>query len=239
MRKLFVYSVVLNVALVLVFGFIVWKNGGLSFIKETFSTFAESDSQEYEPYYYDRVSTFEQNKNLINRESVVMLGDSLTDSNEWAESFPEVEIYNRGIINDTTNGVLDRIESLVSSEPGKIFIMIGTNDLGAAKSVNDTLKMYEKIISEINKRSPDTEVIIQSTLPVNEKMIKSERNDNIKELNSKLRTYAEQKSITYVDIFSVVVDAEGQLNSDLTHDGVHLNDEGYNLWEEKIQSYIK
>jgi lysophospholipase L1-like esterase len=63
--------------------------------------------------------------------SIVFLGDSITDFFRVNEFFPGVYVINRGISGDTTDGVLNRLaESVYELSPSKIFLMIGTNDLG-------------------------------------------------------------------------------------------------------------
>jgi len=64
------------------------------------------------------------------------LGNSITDYCDWYELFGKLNIKNREIGGD---GVIDRLDEVTSSKPKQIFLMIGINDLGKKRSVNQIL----------------------------------------------------------------------------------------------------
>ncbi|HKM18502.1 MAG TPA: GDSL-type esterase/lipase family protein, partial [Aliarcobacter sp.] len=86
----------------------------------------------YSPYYLSKVSQFNELKDS-DKFSIVMIGDSITDGAEWYELLQNSEVQNRGIGGDTTNGVLDRLNTINKSIK-KAFIMIGINDIGRYKT---------------------------------------------------------------------------------------------------------
>jgi lysophospholipase L1-like esterase len=51
--------------------------------------------------------------------------------------------------------------------------------------------------------------------------------DQIKALNERIKEYAVRNGHVYLDYYSAMVDDEGALRRDLTHDGIHANEEGY------------
>ena len=64
-----------------------------------------------DPYYLHKKSQFEmlaQN----DKYKIVMLGDSITDEGQWDELLNNSKVQNRGISGDTTDGVLDRLDSI-------------------------------------------------------------------------------------------------------------------------------
>jgi lysophospholipase L1-like esterase len=232
-------SIGANVVLISLVLILVLQNGGIGFIKESMNSITSAESkEEYEPYYYNRNSIFKENSENITNDSYIFVGDSLTDSNEWSESFPNAKVLNRGVINDTTNGVLDRLENIVINKPKVIFIMIGTNDLGAGKDAKTTFNSYEKILAKIKEVSPNTQVVIQSLIPVEEELIGAKRNSEITLLNDQLREYAAKNHIEYVNLYSLF-ENNGQLDKRYTNDGVHINANGYELWEGEITKYIE
>ena len=50
-------------------------------------------------------------------DSIVMLGDSITEGGEWVELFPGTPVRNRGIGGDTTTGLLARLAQVTGGEP--------------------------------------------------------------------------------------------------------------------------
>lgn len=61
----------------------------------------------------------------------------------------------------------------------------------------------------------------------------------IRELNAKIRAYAERNKITYVDYYSAMVDADGGLKPGLSNDEVHPTEEAYKIMEPIILHALK
>ncbi len=60
----------------------------------------------------------------------------------------------------------------------------------------------------------------------------------IKDINAKIRRYAEEKSFVYVDYYSTLVDERGGLPERYSADGVHPNVECYKIMEEIVMTAI-
>jgi hypothetical protein len=94
--------------------------------------FAEIGNAFMEFMQKTRLASFKELNKRAQKGGVVFVGDSIT------EGFPIDEIlqcnkpmYNRGINGDTSIGVLDKLkEEVFDLIPSKVFLLIGTNDLG-------------------------------------------------------------------------------------------------------------
>ena len=188
-------------------------------------------------YYYDqKLSMFEQMPTPKN--CIIWLGDSITDGGEWSELFPNYNTMNRGISADNTFGVLYRLHEVIRRKPGKVFILIGINDI--SKNIPDEviLHNYKKIIDSIQQQSPSTKIYIQSILPTNNnyKDFKNHQNktEHILFVNTELKKLCADKKITYVNLYDAFLDKEGKLNPEYTNDGLHLTGEGYLKWKEVL-----
>ena len=173
---------------------------------------------------------------------IVFFGDSMTDRGDWDALFPDVPLINLGIGGDTTDGLLNRIDQVTAMQPPKIFLMIGTNDLCFYHDIPTTLENYDKILSILHKELPDTTIYIESVLPFNETIFPEaglRTNNNILKLNEVIKKLAEKYNDTYLDITPDFTDKNGSLPADLTVDGLHLNQKGYELWRDKISNYVK
>lgn len=189
------------------------------------------------PFYRDRKSYFETLPKSDTE--IIFLGDSLTELCDWAGIFKNNKIENRGILGDTTEGVLNRIDNSVESNPHKLFILIGINDLYQGRTVKDILSTYHRILQIIQEKSPKTQVFVQSVLPVNpERIFKKGLNDKIVELNNALQGLAKKFGFHYIDLFSCFLDNANQLNDHYSPDGLHLNKEGYLIWKRMIEKEI-
>jgi predicted alpha-1,2-mannosidase len=187
-------------------------------------------------YYYHKKEHFEFLPNTKNE--IIFLGNSISDSAEWAELFQNPNIKNRGIGGDDTDGVLDRLTEVTESNPDKVFIMIGTNDLAYGKSVEYVIENHKKIVTQIKKNSPKTKIFIQSILPVDEVLHPTRPNASIKKINNALKEISDNENLTYIDLASVFDDENGKLDKKYSIDGLHINGLGYQKWMEIIEKYI-
>ena len=187
-------------------------------------------------YYYHKKGLFEALPDTDNE--IIMVGNSITDQGLWTELFNDLRVKNRGIGGDDTEGILERLDEITASQPDKIFIMIGTNDLAKLKTVNEILNNYRTILDRIAADSPDTKVHIQSVLPTEDAVHTTRKNTDIMAINKELEKIADQRGLVYIDLFTPFATEENKLNKEYSIDGLHLNGEGYLLWKELIDEYI-
>ena len=169
--------------------------------------------------------------------AVVFVGDSITEGGLWSEWLPDVDVINRGISGNTTQDILDRMHQIVSVKPDKLFVMIGVNDLNKRLGVAVALRNYTTLFDLIDAQLPQTEVYIQSVLPVNAVWPLID-NTHIPTLNAALVQHADERGYRYIDLHSVFSDAEGALKPDLSNDGIHLLAPGYRLWRSQILEFL-
>lgn len=172
---------------------------------------------------------------------IVFLGDSITFREDWNVLFGVSNIANAGIPGNTTDDVLSKLDLVIRSKPQKLFLMIGINDLLIGKDVSAVLANDEKIINEIELKSPDTVVYIQSILPVNNDISKYGVVDSQKiiELNNKMKLLADGKKIFFIDLYPYFCGSDNKLYARYAKDGLHPNSHGYAVWKNLIAAYIK
>lgn len=189
-------------------------------------------------YYYHKKEHFESLPDTHGE--IIFLGNSITDGAEWFELFDgNPNIKNRGIGGDDTDGVLERLAEVTSSQPKQVFILIGTNDLAYGKTVDHVVSNHKKIVEQIRKDSPETEIFVQSVLPVEDAIHWTRPNASILDINDQLRSYCEAEEITYLDLNSRFSDDNGKLDKQYSLDGLHLNAAGYLEWVKMVKEYIK
>ncbi len=196
----------------------------------------------YRPSTYDvQVELFKSYKN--SKSDIIFLGNSITAHAKWAELLENTNVKNRGISGDITFGVLQRLKEITEGEPAKVFLLIGINDI--SRNIPDELiiKNIEKIVEGIKKESPSTKIYLQTILPVNNTFTKYKKHYNkdehIATVNSGIKSIAKQHNTTLIDSHQLMLDSEGRLQKNLTHDGLHLTADGYQLWAKTLKKYIK
>lgn len=190
---------------------------------------------EVSDYYKHRVSVF---RSLPETEDqIVMLGNSLNNNALWTELFPMGYVVNRGISGDVINGVCQRVDELVGDQPDKIFLITGTNDLINEPELTAlaAFERYEQLIRTIREQLPDTELYVQSMLPLNPKTkFYAGFNDRAAEINKLLDAGSGRYGYYYIDIASVLSDEKGDLKDECTTDGIHLSANGYFYWAAEL-----
>ena len=249
-RKIIVLSVALNLLFISVFGYMVFRKGGPNyllslfrshFIKNNTTDLSKSHSNSPSPsirLYHHRKTVFESLPH--DKNEIIFLGDSFIDFAEWSELFNNPKIKNRGIAGDRTDGVLLRLNDIVSSSPAKIFIMIGYNDLSKGRAISDIIQNFKKIIKNIRTDSPQTEIYIHSLLPVNNDVYRGKvDNRDIINLNHQLAQLCERQNVVFIDLFSSFCGDDNQLLEEFaSNDGLHLNGKAYLKWRSMIEKFV-
>lgn len=192
-------------------------------------------------YWYQRVSLFE--KLPIRSGDIVFLGNSITDGGEFQELFGREDVKNRGIVGDVISGVRKRLDQVTDGHPAAIFLLIGINDVSHGKSARRIASDYEILVKEIRCKSPDTQLYVQSVLPINNDFKRYKnllgREDVVPVLNSLLKEIAERNGAVYVDLWPVFADvATGKMHREFTSDGLHLSGEGYKVWASELMPFV-
>ncbi|MFN6499113.1 MAG: SGNH/GDSL hydrolase family protein [Nostoc sp. DedQUE01] len=162
----------------------------------------------------------------------ILVGDSLS---MWfpREKLPVGKLWlNQGISGDTSAGVLRRLGAFSATRPDVIYIMAGINDLRKGDSDRAILNNYRRIVRRLRQNHPQAQIIVQSILPTR---LPKLSNSRIRNINTQLTQIAKQEGANYLNIYSWFTDMEGNLRPELTTDGLHLSQEGYDVWRTALQ----
>ena len=100
--------------------------------------------------------------------AIVFLGDSITQG--WGpnmgDSFPELNVANRGISGDTTRGMLIRLQQdVLVLKPKCVVMLMGTNDLEENASPKQIAGNVQLIIEKMKSALPEMPVILCRGVP--------------------------------------------------------------------------
>jgi len=196
------------------------------------SIFAQHTRNEY---WFKRTTQFKEELNNIEKGGIVFLGNSITEGFDFDKYFRKTKIINRGINSDHIDGLIERLQySVIELHPAKLFILIGINDIGAQDSDSTILNNFNTLLKMIGDKLPATEVFVHSILPTTAKW-KNCPPEKIVRLNKQIKEFAKQNKFTWIDIYSIFVNDNSFLKSELTSDGLHLNQNGYQMWASKLK----
>lgn len=201
---------------------------------------AQQPEKKYTELYYQRAALFDSLG--VDSTDIVFLGNSLTHGGEWDELLGISNAVNRGISGDTTEGIADRLGSITRGKPAKIFLMAGVNDVSHDLTADSVATSVLALIERIHAESPNTKVYLQSLLPINNSFGRYKRvfgkEQVIRDINTILEANAERVNATWINLYPLFTDADGNLRAELTNDGLHLLGPGYIIWRDKIKPYV-
>src|SRR6267154_6724205 len=175
---------------------------------------------------------------------VVFMGDSITDawiSPEFGGFFPGKPYVDRGISGQTTPQMLIRFRpDVIALQPKVVVILAGTNDI-AGNTGPMTLQAIEDNLTSMFDlaHANGIRVVFASVLPISDyeknsegqPIIRSKQRppEQINELNEWMKKYAAAHGGIYLDYFSAMSDDKGFLKEELSEDGLHPNQKGYDI----------
>lgn len=157
-----------------------------------------------------------------------------------------VYIYNMGVSGNTSTDLLERFKSEATARGVNITIFaIGTNDSQYIKStagLKTPIDRFKSNIEELYAQAAAfsqkivfiglTDVDDTKTMPVSWDKTKFYSNEMIKQYNSLIQSFCEQKQLPFINLL-------GLLNSaDLTEDGLHPNTSGHKKIFEVIKDFM-
>ncbi|MCD8080901.1 MAG: serine hydrolase [Bacteroides sp.] len=197
----------------------------------------------YTEHYYKRVEQFRLEE-PIRPDEIVMLGNSLTEGGgNWSKRLGKKRIRNRGIAGDEALGIYDRLYQILPGKPQKLFLLVGANDVSHDLSTDSIVSLITQVVDKISSGSPETQLYLQSLLPINESFGRYKRltgkTSQFPEINQRLEALAAQRSITFVNLYPLFTEPGTDiLRKELTNDGLHLTEEGYRIWSKALKPYL-
>lgn len=174
--------------------------------------------------------------NFNQTKEISLIGHSILDY--WnIEEISNQTVNNLAIAGITTKQYIDLIlgQGLIHSLGDKAILMFGTNDIVYADWTKEQiLSDVQQVIEKLKAINNNIQLYFLEITPV---ALRIDRNNAvIRELNAFLKENL--KSARWIALDSKFSDHYGKLNLDYTNDGLHLNEQGYQLLEDIIKSEL-
>lgn len=219
------------------------------------STSLTNMNPDIEQYKSDLRARFAKENQTAKKGQIVFVGSSLM------EMFPiekmqqglglDKVIYNRGIRATTTTELLTAMDVCIFDlAPSKIFINIGSNDLGFGVPEATFLGNYDEILRQIKEKLPNTQVFMMAYYPVNpvtdfgeseaehESFFATRTNEILELASSKVALLAQKYHYKFINVNDGLADADGNLRKELTFDGGHMYPAGYEIVLGNMKKYL-
>jgi lysophospholipase L1-like esterase len=148
-------------------------------------------------------------------------------------------IVNRGFGGSTmADCSLFASELVVRYKPRLVLVYAGDNDLAEGRTPLQVLESFAQFAGTVRAALPDTRIAYISVKPSpsREKLL-----PGIRETNNVIGAYLKRlPNSDYIDVFTPMLAADGRPRPELFRgDRLHLNDEGYRLWQSVIASHLQ
>jgi lysophospholipase L1-like esterase len=175
------------------------------------------------------------------QDRVVFFGASVAEF--WGKRggafFPGKPYINRGIGGQTSAQMLVRFrQDVIRLHPVVVVFLESTNDISQEMTAEMSEDNWQSIMELAKANGIQmilTSITPSSHFPWNPGLHPAE---TIRARNAWLKEYAASHSLTYVDFYPVLANAEGGMKAELTVDGVHPNKEGYAAMAPLVQTAI-
>lgn len=188
--------------------------------------------------YQFRKDVLEKILKIIDKQATTPKGGTLFFGDSLVELMPsDYPVINNGIGGMSSKALEGLIDELVLKfEPSKVFLHIGTNDLGQTvmDSPRDIALNVQRLFYIIKRNLPEAELNLISTLP-NIDAIDSMQSTNrgmrsgdlIRLLNKEYQYHLDLLDVNFINLYPALFNDEGQLITELYQDGLHVNEQGY------------
>ncbi len=177
---------------------------------------------------------------------VVFLGDSITfnwgtatrpapGSTVFTANFARLGVANFGIIGDTTQNLLDRVQTGdLNGQPKVAVVMIGFNDLYGGSTPAQTAEGVTSVVQAIQAESPSTRILLLGVLPSQVAAV----NPEIQQLDTLISGLGKEPGVTYLNPGALFGGTNGAANPSLLQDVVHPDAAGYQVLANAIEGTI-
>lgn len=200
-----------------------------------------------------KIMRYREENKTVSFGQVVFTGSSLMEmfpiNKLLREHNDDTVIYNRGIGGFVSHELFEVIDVCATDlRPSKVFINIGTNDLSDSRiPIREIMENYDKIISAIEAKLPDTVIYLMAYYPVNyeaaaenmKECLKIRSNEKLRTASAEVKKLAEKHGQRYIDINKNLTDEQGRLKAEYTIEGLHINEDGYRAVYDDIMAYVK
>ena len=190
---------------------------------------------------------------------IVLIGDSITHfwggqpdggklgnrgSETWEQLFGQRRVLNLGFGWDRTQNGLKRIAlgELDGLKPKVIVLHIGTNNLAQTENCRantpaEIAAGIGAIIEQVQAKCPGAKIILMGIFPRGEKPEDPKR-AVLREINALLAPLGQRPGVTFLDITSHWLAADGSISKAIMPDFLHPNQKGYAVWAEALKAVL-
>ena len=170
---------------------------------------------------------------------VLFVGSSSIRLWDLEKYFPGLPVVNRGFGGSEICDSVYYFDTLVAKhQPKTVVFYAGDNDVAGGKKAAQVLRDFRAFDAKLEEELPSTRLIYISIKP---SIARWELAAEMRRANCLIcsQCRADPNRLTYLDIWCPMLDEQCQPRKELfAGDGLHLNDEGYQLWSGLVKRQL-
>ena len=126
-------------------------------------------------------------------------------------------------------------QALRGKHYGKIYLMLGINELGAG-TAESWAAQYKVLLDEVRELQPDAIIFLQAIFHTTQEKSDTTffKNSTIDARNAEIQKFADNETVFYIDCNPVFDDDTGALTAEYSGDGVHVKAPYYVMWRDYL-----
>ena len=155
-----------------------------------------------------------------------------------AQDFPGLPVVNRGFGGSQLADSVNYAEVIITSyHPRQVVIYAGGNDIKAGKAPELVFGDFVALVKKVRALAPQAKIAYISSAPSPARWAQVEE---VRKLNSLVRAYCQRHGCTFIDVFPLMLGADGLPKPDIyVADRLHMNASGYAIWREAVGPHLK
>jgi lysophospholipase L1-like esterase len=170
---------------------------------------------------------------------IVFVGSSSIRFWKSTEAFPDLKIINRGFGGSQMSDSLRYAERIILPyKPRIVVVYAGGNDINAKKTPEKVFEDYQALVGKIHAALPKTKVYFISLYP---NVARRSQDPQCRKVNELIEGYAKtDPRLGYIETASRMRADDGGPRPELLRaDGLHMNDDGYKIWNEIVGAVLR
>lgn len=174
------------------------------------------------------------------KDAIVFVGSSSIVKWKLADYFSDIAYIQRGFGGSQLADSVHFAPRIVTKyEPKTVVLYAGDNDLASGKTPEQVAADFDAFVKVVREKLPETKVIFIAIKPsvARWKMI-----DKVRAANKLIADACakDEKRLVFLDIQPLMYGVNGEPDPALfIKDGLHLSDQGYDRWAEKLKPLLK
>lgn len=153
------------------------------------------------------------------------------------EDFPGRPVINRGFGGSQLADAWFYADRIITKyQPQQVIIYAGGNDLNAGKDPELVYGDFVALTKKIRKDAPKARIGFIASAP---NMARWKQIENVRKLNTLVKAYCEQNHMDFIDVHWAMLGPDGMpKNGIYLPDRLHMNAEGYKIWQAIVSPYL-